>query len=95
MNTGNIVRTYKAKHQSDAVAQAVTEAERDGLIIVSQSWEPGKWGCGAFVIALLLCLLVVGLLVFLYLLIVKPDGELTVVLMPAPKATAATEGTID
>lgn len=32
----------------------------------------------AFTVALLLCLLLIGILVFIYMLVVKPDGTLTV-----------------
>jgi hypothetical protein len=44
----------------------------------AQSWAGGQWGLGAFLAALVLCVVLLGLLVFLYLLIVKPDGTLTV-----------------
>ena len=49
-----------------------------GYFPVSQSWAPGQWGAGAFITALLLCLIVIGILVFIYMLVVKPDGTLTV-----------------
>jgi hypothetical protein len=45
-----------------------------GYFPVSQSWAPGQWGCGAFVIALLLAFLIIGIVIFIYLLVVKPDG---------------------
>jgi Short C-terminal domain len=35
-------------------------------------------GCGAFLVALLLCFVLLGFLIFIYLLIVKPEGTLTV-----------------
>ena len=49
-----------------------------GYFPISQSYEPGQWGCGAFLVALLLCLVLIGILVFIYMLVVKPDGTLTV-----------------
>ena len=49
-----------------------------GYFPTSQVWAPGAYGCGAFLIALLLCVILIGILVFVYMLIVKPDGTLTV-----------------
>jgi len=49
-----------------------------GYFPAAQNWIPGKWGAGAIVLALLLCLIGIGFLVLLYLLIVKPDGILIV-----------------
>ena len=44
----------------------------------SQNWSQGQYGCGAFLIALALFFVVIGFLVFIYMLIVKPDGTLSV-----------------
>ena len=49
-----------------------------GYFPTSQSWAPGQWGAGAFIVALLLCFIFIGFLVFVYMLIVRPDGTLTV-----------------
>ena len=49
-----------------------------GYFPTSQSWAPGKWGCGIFLLALLLCVFLIGFLVLLYLIFVSPDGVLTV-----------------
>jgi predicted Zn-ribbon and HTH transcriptional regulator len=49
-----------------------------GYFPTSQSWVPGQWGVGAFIIAFLLCFILIGILVVIYMLIVKPDGTLTV-----------------
>jgi hypothetical protein len=75
-----VVKTYRGTE-----AQATAAFQRDaplmaqqGYYPVSQSWTPGEWGCGAFIAALLLCLLCVGIIIFFYLLIVKPAGTLTV-----------------
>jgi hypothetical protein len=76
-----IIRTYKAGSQSQAAAQFARDAQnlaRYGYVPVSQSWEQGTWGCGAFLVALLLCVVLVGILIFIYMLIVKPEGSLTV-----------------
>ena len=76
-----IVRTYKAKSQQAAAAvfqaDAATLAEQ-GYFPTSQSWAQGSWGCGAFLLALVLFLVLIGLLVFIYMLLVKPAGTLTV-----------------
>jgi hypothetical protein len=75
-----IIRTYTgsqewatSQFQSDSV-----EMTARGYYPTSQSWAPGSYGCGSFICALLLCFIVVGVLVFIYMLLVKPDGTLTV-----------------
>jgi hypothetical protein len=69
---GNQVRATEA-FRRDAATLATY-----GYVPVSQSWAPGSYGCGAFIGALLLCLILVGILIFIYMLIVKPSGTLTV-----------------
>jgi Short C-terminal domain len=44
-----------------------------------QSWAPGSYGCGAFLLALLLAFVLIGVFIFLYMLFVKPDGTLSVI----------------
>lgn len=44
----------------------------------SQHYVQGSWGCGSFLIALLLCFLIIGVLIFFYMIIVKPEGTLSV-----------------
>lgn len=61
------------KFQSDAPKMA-----EKGYYPKAQSWAPGTYGCGAFLIALLLCFIIVGILVFIYMIIVKPAGTLSV-----------------
>jgi hypothetical protein len=76
-----VVRVYHGSQQADAVAAFRRDAENlslEGYHPVSQSWAAGQWGCGAFVIAIVLMIVLVGFLIFLYLLIVKPEGTLTV-----------------
>jgi hypothetical protein len=75
-----IVRTYKGS-QSGAAQAFQRDAERlaaQGYYPISQSWAPGSWGCGAFIVALLLALVLIGILIFIYMLLVKPAGTLTV-----------------
>ncbi len=50
----------------------------NGYFPTSQSYAPGSYGCGAFILALILCFLLIGILVLVYMLIVKPDGVLSV-----------------
>ena len=75
-----LVRSYGGKPE---VANALFAAEaaalaEHGYVPISQVYAPGSWGAGAFIIALLLLLFVVGILVLLYLLMVKPAGTLMV-----------------
>jgi hypothetical protein len=75
-----IVRTYKGS-QSGAAAAFQRDAQTlaaQGYHPVSQNWAQGSWGCGAFVIALILFIVLIGILIFIYMLIVKPAGTLTV-----------------
>jgi hypothetical protein len=75
-----IVRNYRGT-QSDATRNfkrdSVIMAEK-GYYPTSQNWSPGSYGCGSFTLALLLCIILIGILVFIYMLIVKPDGTLSV-----------------
>jgi hypothetical protein len=91
-----LVRVYRAYQQSDAVAVFQTDAASladHGYRPVSQSWAQGQWGCGAWLVALLLCFVLIGGLVFLYMLIVKPDGTLTVTYELASRSTSAPAAT--
>lgn len=76
-----LVRTYQGK-PDDAAQQAAVDAAAlaaSGYVEVSRIYAPGSWGCGAFLIAIALILVVgLGLLILAYLVIVKPDGTLTV-----------------
>ena len=49
-----------------------------GYFPQSQSWAAGSYSFFNFLVALLLCFIVIGLFVFVYMLIVKPNGVLTV-----------------
>src|SRR5437868_15233971 len=75
-----IVKTYTGKE-----AEATTSFQADvasmaaqGYSPVFQSWAPGKWPSRSFIIVLLLCFLIVGIPALVYMLIVTPDGALTV-----------------
>lgn len=90
---GILVRTYKAKSQTDAAEafsrDAASLAEQ-GYTPISQSWAPGSYGCGAFLVALALCVVLIGILVFIYMLIVKPDGALTVTYQRSASTSSVT-----
>lgn len=75
-----IIRTYTGNQdtatslfQSDSVKMS-----SENYFPTSQCWTPGSYGCGSFIIAALLCFIIIGILAFIYMLIVKPDGTLTV-----------------
>jgi uncharacterized membrane protein YagU involved in acid resistance len=76
-----LIRIYRGRNQPDAVERMAPDAAAladDGYIVTAQSWAQGSYGCGAFLVALILFIVFIGLLVFLYMLLVKPDGTLTV-----------------
>jgi Uncharacterised protein family UPF0547 len=75
-----VVTTYRGT-QEEATAAYRKDAQKmqaDGYVPTSQVWAAGSYGCGAFLIALLLCVVLIGVLVFIYMLLVKPAGTLTV-----------------
>ena len=81
------LRSATEKFQRDAEVMA-----QQGWVPTTQSYAPGSWSGAAFLVALLLCVVLVGFLVFIYMLIVKPDGVLVVTYehRPAPVATVVT-----
>ena len=89
-----LVRTYKGTNQSSATAVFQTEsgllAER-GYAPTNLSWAPGQWDAGAFLVAVLLFIVLIGIFVFLYMLIVKPEGTLTVTYTKSEVATDPAE----
>jgi hypothetical protein len=75
-----VVKTYKGSQARAAElfqADAAKMADK-GYIPTSQSWAPGAYGCGSFLLALVLCIVLIGIIVFVYMLLVKPDGTLSV-----------------
>lgn len=76
----SFVKTYKGRQQGAMAAFQADAAKwaAQGYVPTSQVWVPGSYGCGSFLVALLLCVVVIGLLIFVYMLIVKPPGTLTV-----------------
>ena len=76
----SLIRTYKGRQKkaTEAFQADATKLAMQGYVPASQSWAPGAYGCGSFVVAILLCFIVIGIVVFIYMLIVKPEGTLTV-----------------
>ncbi len=76
-----VVRAYSGRRQADAdkrFQDEVVVLARYGYRPTSQSWTPGRWGFSAYLLALLTIVLVIGIITLIYLLLVKPDGTLTV-----------------
>jgi ribosomal protein L37AE/L43A len=78
---GVLVKIYKGSE-----AEATQEFQADvevmagkGYFPTSQSYAAGSYGCATFVLALLLCVAVVGILILIYMMIVKPEGVLSVI----------------
>ena len=75
-----VVKNYKGSeigatklYERDAMFMS-----KKGYYPTSQSWAQGSYGCGSFIIALILCFLIIGILIFIYMLLSKPDGTLSV-----------------
>lgn len=66
-------RETGAALQADAARLA-----SEGWFPVNQTYTPGSWSGSAFFGALILCLVLVGILVFIYMVLVKPAGTLVV-----------------
>ena len=75
-----IVKTYQGDQEQAFIAFQVDTSKMAayGYFPTAQTWTAGSYGAGAFVLATLLCFVFVGFLVFIYMLIVKPDGALSV-----------------
>ena len=75
-----IVKTYTGSQAEATRSFQADEAQMaaQGYLPVFQSWAPGQWRPGAFIAALLLCFLIVGIPALIYMLIATPDGALTV-----------------
>ena len=83
LNEQIIAKTYTGKEAEAAInfqADATLMATQ-GYSSVFQSWAPGQWQSRSFITALLLCFLIVGIPALVYMLIVTPDGALTVTYM--------------
>jgi len=75
-----VIKTYKGS-QSAAAALFQADATKmaaQGYVPTSQTWAPGAYGCGSFLVALALCVVLIGIVIFIYMALVKPDGILSV-----------------
>jgi zinc transporter ZupT len=75
-----VIRTYTGRNDEPIEAfkaDAVKLAAR-GYYPRSQVWVPGSYGAGEFILALLLCIILIGFLILAYMLVVAPGGALVV-----------------
>ena len=75
-----VVKTYRGRQQAaqKAYLKDAKKMAKKGYFPASDRWEEGRWGAGNFIVALILCFLLIGLIVFVYMLLVKPPGTLSV-----------------
>jgi hypothetical protein len=94
-----VVRTYVAKSQQEAAVQFQQDAVNmaaAGYYPINQIWTPGSWSSAAWIVGLILLIFLIGIFVLILLLVVKPDGTLTVTYdyrgqpqaQPSPQAPA-------
>jgi hypothetical protein len=75
-----IVKTYKGR-QHEATNEFQKDAQlmsQSNYVPINQNYVQGSWSCGQFILAALLCFLIVGFIALAYMVIVKPKGVLTV-----------------
>jgi len=96
----SLVKVYLGSQNSAAMKFKTdsVKMEQQGYLPISQSWSPGSYGCSSFIAAILLCIIIgfifggyFWLLVFFYMLIIKPHGNLTVA-YARPTGYVAEEG---
>ena len=78
---GVLVRTYRGRTRAGAAQLSAADADRlaaTGYARVSETWMPGSWGFGVVLIGILLFFVLIGVFVIIYLLLVRPQGTLTV-----------------
>jgi hypothetical protein len=75
-----IVKTYHGSHAeaTERFQADLAKMVANSYVPIAQSWAPGQWGLGAFLVAVLLCFVLIGFLALVYMLIVRPEGSLTV-----------------
>lgn len=72
---------YRGKYERVA-AQAEGEAQvlaSHHWFPISQTYIPGSWGTGAWVLAFLTLVFLIGIIILAYMIAAKPAGELVVV----------------
>ena len=83
-----MTRRYAGKYE-DAMAAYQADAARMASAYwypVNQQYTPGTWGCGAWILAFILFVVLVGLLILVYMLVARPAGELVVTYQYRPPA---------
>ena len=76
-----MVRRYKGASQADTLRDFEIEAavlSKAGYIPTTQSWTRGQWGTSAWILAFLALIFVIGIIVLVYMIAVRPAGELVV-----------------
>jgi hypothetical protein len=75
-----VIKTYKGRQQSANAKfrEDLARMAAQGYYPTTQAWAEGQYGCGDFLVALVLCIVFIGVLIFIYMLVVKPAGSLTV-----------------
>ncbi len=88
---GIVIREYKGKltEATRLFQEDVPRMAASGYHPIAQQYQPGSWGCGAFLVAILLWVILIGVLIFLYMVIVKPAGSLVVTYQLQPAAPGA------
>jgi uncharacterized membrane protein len=86
-----ITRAYRGSpaEAAEAFQRDASRLAADGYHPVSQIYSPGSYGCGAFLLALLLFVILIGILIFIYMIIVKPAGTLVVTYELRPERAEA------
>jgi hypothetical protein len=91
-NPPQLLRSYKARTPGDADRLFLEEAPllaKRGYFPTQQRWNAGQWRGIDFVAAVILMFVLVGFLIFVYMIIVKPDGTLTVTYEPRVSTASA------
>jgi hypothetical protein len=80
MENDTLIKTYSGSESTAIIAfeRESSTLKSKGYYPISQSYQQGLWGAGAFIFAVLLCFILVGILALIYMMIVKPNGTLTV-----------------
>lgn len=80
MENDTLIKTYTGSETTAIVAfeRDYSVLKTKGYYPISQSYQQGQWGIGAFIFSVLLCLILIGVIALVYMMVVKPDGTLTV-----------------
>ncbi len=89
------------KNYNGNLSQATTRFRNDantmaekGYYPTTQVWIPGSYSGGDFLAALIFCFLLIGIIIFIYMLLVTPPGTLSVTYEKrsiSPQATNVTK----